>query len=93
MLLFKQMSGPIIALVRGQHLRLIWFDCALLKQLMHAQCARPALGEPVPLKLARRLFAGAEFRGADARLVDRVDLPDEDTAPPADPALAIASWR
>ena len=43
---------------------------------------------------ARRLFAGAEFRGADARLVDRVDLPDEDAVPHADPALAsaIASW-
>ena len=43
-----------------------------------------------PLLTARHLFAGAEFHGADARLVDRVDLPDEDAAPSADPALAAA---
>ena len=44
--------------------------------------------------VARRLIAGAEFRGADARLIDRVDLPDEDAAPPADPALdaVLADW-
>ena len=48
----------------------------------------------VPLLTARRLFAGAEFRGADARLVDRVDLRDVDAAPAADPALAaaLAAW-
>ena len=44
----------------------------------------------VPPLTARRLFADAEFRGADARLVDRVDLPDELAAPTADPALAAA---
>ena len=48
----------------------------------------------VPLLTARRLFSGAEFRGADARLVDRVDLPDEAAALAADPVLAatIAAW-
>ena len=54
-----------------------------------------AAAASVPPLTARRLFAGAEFRGEDARLVDRVDLPDELSAPPADPVLAasIASWQ
>ena len=53
-----------------------------------------AVSAVVPLLTARRLFSGAEFRGADARLVDRVDLPDEAAAPAADPVLAatIAAW-
>ena len=56
------------------------------------QCA--AISAVVPLMTARRLFTGAEFRSADSCLVDRVDLSDEDAAPPADPALAaaIATW-
>ena len=53
-----------------------------------------AVSAVVPLLTARRLFAGPEFRGADARLVDRVDLPDEAAALAADPVLAatIAAW-
>ena len=53
-----------------------------------------AVSAVVPLLTARRLFSGAEFRGADARLVDRVDLPDEAAALAADPVLAatIAAW-
>ena len=53
-----------------------------------------AVSAVVPQLTARRLFAGAEFRGADARLVERSDLQDEDAATPADPVLAaaIASW-
>ena len=48
----------------------------------------------VPLSDARRLFAGGEFRGHDARLVGRAELADEDAAVPADPVLAakLAEW-
>ena len=53
-----------------------------------------AVTASVPPITARRLFAGAEFRGADARLIDRVELSDAEAAPPADPAFAapIAEW-
>ena len=39
--------------------------------------------------VARRLFAGADFRGSDAHLVDRVDLSDEAAALPADPEYPV----
>ena len=53
-----------------------------------------AVSATVPALTARRLFAGAQFRGADARLVDRVDLPDVAAAPPLDAEFAavIAEW-
>ena len=41
----------------------------------------------VPHDVARRLFAGAEFRGEDARLIDRFDLADEAAVPPARAAV------
>ena len=47
-----------------------------------------AVSATVPALTARRLFAGAQFRGADARLVDRVDLPDAAAAPPLDAEFA-----
>ena len=53
-----------------------------------------AVAATVTPDVARRLFAGADFRGSDAHLVDRIDLPDEDAALPADPefAAALAQW-
>jgi hypothetical protein len=53
-----------------------------------------AVSASVPRDTARRLFAGAEFRGTDARLIDRIDIPDASAAMPADPDLAavLAEW-
>ena len=54
-----------------------------------------AVAATVSPDVARRLFAGADFRGSDAHLVDRIDLSDEDAALPADPefAAALAQWQ